>query len=62
MPPSNEATPWREMLALAMRLGVLPQAFWRLSLREWRALSAPVPAVMSRRALAALVEQFPDVG
>lgn len=61
MPPSNKPTPWREMLALAMRLGVLPHAFWRLSLREWRALTATAGPAMSRQALAALVEQFPDI-
>ena len=30
--------PWRRWLHIAMRLGVAPEAFWRLSVTEWRAL------------------------
>jgi len=33
-------TPWGEMLRAAARLGVAPEGFWRLSLREWRMLTA----------------------
>ena len=32
-------TPWGEMLQTAARLGVGPEGFWRLSLREWRMLT-----------------------
>ena len=41
---------WAVMLRLAVeRLGVTPDEFWRLSLREWRMLTAPPEqAAMSR--------------
>jgi len=54
-------TRWAEMLRLAAGLGVAPEAFWRLSLKEWRALTgAPVSAALGRRGLEALAERFPD--
>jgi hypothetical protein len=56
-----EHTPWFAMLAAAQRIGVAPADFWRLSLKEWRALIAPPPgAGMSRSAFEALAQQFPD--
>jgi len=33
-------TPWGGMLQTAARLGVGPEGFWRMSLREWRMLTA----------------------
>lgn len=52
---------WAEPLRLAARLGVTPEAFWRLSLPEWRALTESPPApVPSRAALAALIARYPD--
>jgi uncharacterized phage protein (TIGR02216 family) len=52
---------WRAALRLALRLSIPPEAFWRLSLAEWRALTeAPAAPVLSRDALAALVARFPD--
>jgi uncharacterized phage protein (TIGR02216 family) len=40
---------------------VAPQDFWRLSLKEWRAIAQPPRAQPMRRAeLAALMERFPD--
>jgi len=52
---------WVEPLRLAARLGVAPEAFWRLSLREWQALTeVPPPPVPSRAALAALIARYPD--
>jgi uncharacterized phage protein (TIGR02216 family) len=50
-----------EPLRLAARLGIGPEAFWRLSLVEWRALTevAPTP-VPSRADLAALIARYPD--
>lgn len=57
----TEATPWRALIAAALRVGVTPDRFWRLSLAEWRALSAAPPAdQLTRAALAALAERFPD--
>ncbi|NUN67492.1 phage tail assembly chaperone [Pseudanabaena biceps] len=49
------------MLRTAAGLGVAPEAFWRLSLREWRWLTAPRggPA-LGRDGLRALMERYPD--
>jgi uncharacterized phage protein (TIGR02216 family) len=56
-----EPTPWRALLAAAQRLGVTPAEFWRLSLREWRALAAPsAEAALTRAAFDALAARFPD--
>lgn len=57
----QERTPWRALIAAAQRLGVAPAQFWRLSLREWRALVAPsADALMTRAAFEALVRLYPD--
>jgi uncharacterized phage protein (TIGR02216 family) len=55
-------TPWSEMLRVAARLGVGPEAFWRLSLREWRMLTArpESPAPMGREDLTRMTEMWPD--
>lgn len=59
----RETTPWRVLLALSATMGVPPAAFWRLSLREWRALTASNHAEhLSRDAFRALATQFPDEG
>ena len=52
---------WRTALRLAARLNLPPEAFWRLSLAEWRALTElPAAPVLGRAALAALIARFPD--
>ena len=52
---------WVEPLRLAVRLGVAPEAFWRLSLVEWRALTeAPTSPVLTRSGLADLIARYPD--
>lgn len=52
---------WTSALRLAATLGVPPPAFWRLSLREWRALTqAPAAPVLGRSGLEALIARFPD--
>lgn len=58
-----EPTPWRAMIAAAAQHGVAPREFWRLSLREWRALLAPGAALeaLSRQAFEDLARLFPDV-
>ncbi len=57
----TERTPWPSLLALGARVGVAPSAFWRLSLREWRALTATAQdTILKRGALDALAAQFPD--
>jgi len=53
---------WRAALSLAnQQLALSPEAFWRLSLAEWRALTeAPAAPVLDRAALDALIARFPD--
>jgi uncharacterized phage protein (TIGR02216 family) len=52
---------WAEPLRLAVRLGIPPEAFWRLSLVEWRALTqAPETPVLNRPGLQALIARYPD--
>ncbi|MBO9560525.1 MAG: phage tail assembly chaperone [Caulobacter sp.] len=53
---------WRDALRLAvLRLAIPPEAFWRLSLSEWRALTETAAApVLDRAALGALIARFPD--
>ncbi len=55
-----EPTPWPAMVRLALALGVPPDLFWRLSLAEWRALTTPADTKLTRGALAALMQRFPD--
>lgn len=48
-------------MRLALSLGVAPEAFWRLSLKEWRALTDTPPApVLTRADLSALIARYPD--
>lgn len=53
---------WPALLRLAAsRFLIPPEAFWRLSLAEWRALTEGESAdPLPRAALDALVAQFPD--
>lgn len=52
---------WRGGLRLASRLGVTPEAFWRLSVVEWRALTEGfAPADFARDDLDALMARYPD--
>ncbi len=52
---------WPAMLRLAARLGVTPEAFWRLSLTEWRALTGVgVGLGLNREEFERLIDQFPD--
>lgn len=55
-------TPWSEMIQAAARMGVGPEGFWRLSLKEWRMLTAagPQAAPMGRAALEQLAARWPD--
>ena len=57
-------TPWGEMLRTAAALGIAPEVFWRLSLREWRMLvEAPASAApLGRAALERMMEGWPDGG
>ncbi len=53
---------WRAALRLAvLTLAIAPEAFWRLSLAEWRALTeTPAAPMLNRAALDALIARFPD--
>jgi uncharacterized phage protein (TIGR02216 family) len=51
--------PWGAMMQAAMAAGLSPEAFWRLSLREWGWLVAPGEA-LSRADLNRLMQAYPD--
>lgn len=55
---------WAGWLGFAVtRLGLTPDAFWALSLPEWRALTRPFMAASDLpdlKALRALAARFPD--
>ncbi len=53
-------TPWAQLLRLAASLGIAPEAFWRLSLAEWRALTAEGSEALTRNGFEALAKRFPD--
>jgi len=55
-------TPWAEMLRAAAGWGVGPEAFWRLSSREWRMLTEEPtrPAPMGRTEFERMAEAWPD--
>jgi uncharacterized phage protein (TIGR02216 family) len=58
---TQQATPWAEMMAEAVRLGIAPEGFWRLSVREWRMLTErPGTASMDREAFERLSAGWPD--
>lgn len=56
----SDATPWPRLLALSQTLNLAPASFWRLSLREWRALVVPAKDTLTRAAFDALARRFPD--
>jgi uncharacterized phage protein (TIGR02216 family) len=54
-------SPWPALLRLAaLRFGVAPDAFWRLSLAEWRALTDETPDALNRAGLESLARAYPD--
>jgi len=53
-------TPWPALLRLALQLGIAPEAFWRLSLAEWRALTSTRSEALTRAAFEDLARRFPD--
>lgn len=58
-----ESFDWPVLLRLAaLGLRIPPHRFWSLSLREWRALTAPPDAFapLRRDAFEALAARFPD--
>lgn len=55
-------TAWAGMLRTALALGLVPEAFWRLSLKEWRMLTSQpaTTAPIARRELSDLMQAWPD--
>ncbi len=55
-------TPWSEMMQAVARMGVRPEGFWRLSLKEWRMLAAGSvqAAPLGRGELERMREMWPD--
>jgi uncharacterized phage protein (TIGR02216 family) len=55
---------WAPMLRAALTLGIGPEAFWRLSLKEWRMLTAVEGGAeaIGRGRLDELMERWPDGG
>lgn len=52
---------WSALLRLALSMGIAPEAFWRLSWREWQMLTAvPFHAPLNRADFNALMARFPD--
>ena len=52
---------WDAALRHAARaFGIVPEAFWRLSVREWRALNAGKVRALGAGELDALMRAFPD--
>lgn len=57
----RERTPWNAWLRAGLAVGLPPAQFWRLSLKEWRALVAPSePAALDRAAFDMLIARYPD--
>jgi hypothetical protein len=52
---------WAAPLRLAVQMGIAPEAFWRLSLAEWRLLTeSPPQPVLTRSGFADLIARYPD--
>ncbi|MGD9815051.1 MAG: phage tail assembly chaperone [Hyphomonadaceae bacterium] len=51
---------WARMLRAAAMLGLSPECFWRLGVREWRALTARDADALRRTEFEALRRAFPD--
>jgi hypothetical protein len=57
----GERLPFRDWLRYAvLSLGLSPEAFWALTLAEWRLLSPDAPSALSRDGLLGLIAQYPD--
>lgn len=53
---------WSAMLRAAVAMGLTPDAFWRLSWREWRMLTGEAAPRLARSEFEALMARFPDGG
>jgi uncharacterized phage protein (TIGR02216 family) len=55
------AIDWGGLLRAAARMGVSPEDFWRMSVREWRLMTRGDDVIaMSRADLAELMQAYPD--
>ncbi len=53
---------WGAMLRAAVAMGISPEGFWRLSLKEWRMLTTPGgPRPMARGDLNEMMRAWPDI-
>ena len=59
-PSMSEPTQWARLLALSQTLQLAPSCFWRLSLKEWRALVGAGHDTLTRTGFEALTSRFPD--
>lgn len=59
-----KADAWGVLLRQALAMGIAPEVFWRLSLREWRMLTEPAgeATCLSPSSLRELMERWPDAG
>ena len=53
-------TPWAALLRAALAMGIAPEAFWRLSLAEWRAISGAGGEALGRGGFDELARRYPD--
>jgi len=51
---------WNEMLRAAALMGIVPAQFWKLSLREWRALTTPSGPALPRKEFDLMMKTRPD--
>ncbi len=53
--------PWRQWFSFAvLSLGLAPEAFWSLTLNEWRWLAPDDAAALTRGGLNSLLSLYPD--
>ncbi len=52
--------PWADMMRRATGWGIAPEAFWRLSVREWLWLTTTPDIPFGPTDLEALMEAHPD--
>ena len=58
---SDAGAVWAAMLRLGLAMGLAPEAFWKLSLREWRMLTEPAAgSSLGRAELERMAEAWPD--
>ncbi|HIG21267.1 MAG TPA: phage tail assembly chaperone [Henriciella marina] len=48
------------MLRAAALMGIVPAQFWKLSLREWRALTTPSGPALPRKEFDLMMKTRPD--